>query len=83
VDAAVGLEDEEPRRLEELGLDRREEVVGVDDGLALGELGLRAVKVVVDEEALEELGDGVGVLVRLLGVVGVGGVSGCWLGRGR
>mmetsp|Transcript_113 Transcript_113/g.239 ORF Transcript_113/g.239 Transcript_113/m.239 type:complete len:267 (-) Transcript_113:789-1589(-) len=63
---AVGLEDEQARVLHKLLLARGEEKVVVDHVLALLELLLRAVKVVVHKQRLQELGHGVAVLVRLL-----------------
>mmetsp|Transcript_36013 Transcript_36013/g.75311 ORF Transcript_36013/g.75311 Transcript_36013/m.75311 type:complete len:330 (-) Transcript_36013:276-1265(-) len=66
VDAAVRLEDEEPRALDELILQRLQEVVRAQEPLALAQLLLRAVEVVVDQQAFNKLCDRITVGVVLL-----------------
>ncbi len=63
---AVGLKDEQAGILHKLCLAGREEEVIVNDLLTFQELLLGPLKVVLDEEALQELGDGVRVFVGLL-----------------
>jgi len=66
VDAAVRLEDEEARLLDELVRVVAQEVVALEHQRALSQLRLGAVKVEVHAEALKELQDGVAVGVFLL-----------------
>jgi len=61
-----GLKDRKARILPEVVKAGSQEKVVHEDHLALPQLPLGAVKVVVDVEALNELGDGIRVLIRLL-----------------
>ena len=65
MDAAEHLEDELARVLDEVVDQMRHEEVGGHDRVALAQLLLRAVEVVLDVEAHEQLGDRVGVVVLL------------------
>lgn len=66
VDAAVGLKDEEACVLDKLVSAGDEEEVVRQNSLALAQLLLCALKVKVDVEALDELGDRIAVEVVLL-----------------
>ena len=66
MDAAVGLKDEGPGPFHELLPQANQEKVGAQQPVALLQRRLRALEVVVDEQALQDAGDGIAVRILLL-----------------
>lgn len=66
VDLAVALRDEMPGRVDECVSGAEQEEVVLEDLLGLAQLLLGLLEVKVDVQGLDEVGDGVGVLVRFL-----------------